>query len=103
MRILAIALTVALCIGAASCANNAQNDAGNSERDPSSLRMPDDKEWLTENLNLDIAESYCFGDRDANCRRYGRLYTWQAAQRACRLLGDQWRLPADDDWRELGG
>jgi hypothetical protein len=25
------------------------------------------------------------------------------SQRACRLLGDQWRLPADDDWRELGG
>jgi uncharacterized protein (TIGR02145 family) len=98
MRIVASAL---LSICAVSCANHSQTDAEISAQAHSSLRMPDGKEWLTENLSLDTAESYCFGDRPASCRRYGRLYTWQAAQRACRLLGERWRLSTDGDWREL--
>ncbi len=101
MRIVAIALTASLSMCAASCASHAQNDAEISARVHSSLRMPDGNEWLTENLRLDTAESYCFGNREANCRRYGRLYTWESAQRACRSLGDRWRLPTDDDWRAL--
>jgi uncharacterized protein (TIGR02145 family) len=92
-----------LSLGAASCASQSQNEAANTAPAHSSLRMPDGKEWLTQNLAVDIAESYCFDDREANCRRYGRLYTWQAAQQACRLLGERWRLPSDDDWRELAG
>jgi uncharacterized protein (TIGR02145 family) len=100
MRIVAIALTATLALGAASCASRSP-DARSSEQAHLSLRMPDGKEWLTENLNLDTAESYCYGDREASCRRYGRLYTWQSAQQACRLHGDRWRLPSDDDWGEL--
>ena len=44
---------------------------------------------------------YCYDDADANCRRYGRLYTWESAQRACQALGDGWRLPTNDEWRGL--
>jgi uncharacterized protein (TIGR02145 family) len=29
------------------------------------------------------------------------LYTWPAAAEACRLLGTEWRLPTDDDWRQM--
>jgi uncharacterized protein (TIGR02145 family) len=101
MRSIAIAVTASLSTCAASCANHSQDDAETSDRVHSSLRLPDGKEWLTENLNLDTAESYCFGDLPANCLRYGRLYTWQAAQQACRLLGERWRLSTDDDWRAL--
>jgi len=36
-----------------------------------------------------------------NCRQYGRLYTWESAQRACQLLGDGWRIPTDEEWRQL--
>ena len=32
---------------------------------------------------------------------YGRLYTWDAARQACESLGAGWRLPADEDWRQL--
>jgi len=67
----------------------------------SSRRMPDGKEWTTANLDVTVDGSYCYGDTEANCRRYGRLYTWGAAQRGCRALGDGWRLPADDEWRQL--
>jgi uncharacterized protein (TIGR02145 family) len=103
MLLVAIALAAAFSIGAASCASHSQDETGDSKPVHSSLRMPDGKEWLTQNLSLETAGSYCFDDREPNCRRYGRLYTWPSAQQACRLLGDRWRLPTDDDWRELAG
>ncbi|MDX2154445.1 MAG: FISUMP domain-containing protein [Bryobacteraceae bacterium] len=57
--------------------------------------------WMTENLKAPGAGSYCYGDVVANCERYGRLYTWEAAGRACRARGDGWRLPTDEEWRAL--
>lgn len=66
-----------------------------------SIRMPDGVRWMTENLSIDAADSYCYGDDQQNCARYGRLYTWESAQRGCRLLGDGWRLPTEDEWRQL--
>jgi len=68
---------------------------------PSSKRMADGKQWTTQNLNVNTAQSYCYEDAELNCRRYGRLYTWEAALRGCRSLGDGWRLPTDDEWRQL--
>jgi uncharacterized protein (TIGR02145 family) len=64
-------------------------------------RMADGKQWTAENLNVEAAPSYCYDDAEPNCRRYGRLYTWESAQRACRALGEGWRLPTDEDWRQL--
>jgi uncharacterized protein (TIGR02145 family) len=66
-----------------------------------SKRMADDKEWTTANLNLTTSPSYCYDDAEPNCRRYGRLYTWQSAQQGCQSLGDGWRLPTDDEWRQM--
>ena len=63
--------------------------------------MPDGKIWTTGNLDLATSSSYCYGDTEANCVRYGRLYTWEAARQACQSLGTGWRLPADEDWRQL--
>jgi len=64
-------------------------------------RMADGREWLTENVNVNVAGSYCYQDDELMCRRYGRLYTWGAAQRACRSLQGGWRLPTDEEWRLL--
>lgn len=64
-------------------------------------RMADGKEWTTANLTVATPSSYCYDDSEANCRRYGRLYTWESAQRGCQSLGDGWRLPTDDEWRQL--
>jgi uncharacterized protein (TIGR02145 family) len=63
--------------------------------------MADGKEWTTANLNVHTSSSYCYDDAESNCRRYGRLYTWESAQRGCQSLGDGWRLPIDDEWRQL--
>lgn len=68
---------------------------------PSARRMPDGKQWTTQNLNLNISPSFCYDASEANCRQYGRLYTWQSALSACRALGPGWRLPTNDEWHRL--
>lgn len=67
----------------------------------SSKRAADGREWTMANLNVHARASYCYEDSELNCRRYGRPYTWESAKRACRSLGRGWRLPTDDEWREL--
>ncbi len=64
-------------------------------------QMADGKQWTTHNLNVKTVPSYCYGDAEQNCRRYGRLYTWESARRACQSLGDGWRLPTEDECRQM--
>lgn len=88
-------------IGVACSTHGAANDQDASAALSSSRRMSDGHEWMTANLDVDVSPSYCYDDAEMNCRRYGRLYTWESAQQACRLLGHAWRLPTDDEWRQL--
>ena len=64
-------------------------------------RMADGKQWTTHNLNIKTVPSYCYEDAEPNCRQYGRLYTWESARRGCQSLGDGWRLPTDEEWRQM--
>lgn len=49
-------------------------------------------EWMAQNLNFkDDEESWCYGKKVANCKKYGRLYTWDAAASSCPT---GWRLPS---------
>jgi len=78
------------------------------------------KKWMTKNLNIETADSWCYGDGgqvfdyengtwdtwktltnsevQANCAKYGRLYTWSAAKSAC---PKGWKLPTREDWDAL--
>ena len=56
---------------------------------------------MTRNLDVDTVSSNCYDDAERNCRRYGRLYTWESARLACESLAGGWRLPTDDEWRRL--
>jgi uncharacterized protein (TIGR02145 family) len=98
------ALTIVAAIGMGASAwsptRTAQADAGLGNNH-ASRRMADGKEWTTSNASIDVDGSYCYAESDVNCRQYGRLYTWQAALRACESLGSGWRLPTDAEWRGL--
>ena len=101
-HVAAVALSIAFGPVSAACfAGSSANGQKASGGMDSFRRMPDGKEWTTENLNVGADGSYCYEDAELNCGRYGRLYTWEAAQRGCQSLGEGWRLPTDDDWRQL--
>jgi len=64
-------------------------------------KMPDDLWWMTANLNLNGPGSYCYENAMENCKKYGRLYTWQTAQDVCASLGKGWDLPSEHQWLVL--
>ena len=75
----AIALSVAFgFVGGAGSTQRSAKDRHPSGTIVSSKRMADGKEWTTANLNANTSSSYCYGDAEPNCRRYGRLYTWES-------------------------
>ena len=103
-RISAVAIALSIAFGFVGGAGSTQGSAKDqtlSGTIASSKRMADGKEWTTANLNVNTSSSYCYDAAEPNCRRYGRLYTWESAQRGCQSLGDGWRLPADDEWRQM--
>ena len=102
MCVAAFALSVAFgSLGIAGSMPGSANDQSASGTTVSSRRMSDGKEWTTANLNVNASPSYCYDDAERNCQRYGRLYTWASAQRVCQSLGSEWRLPTDDEWRQM--
>ena len=55
--------------------------------------------WMAENLNFEIREgSWCYDDDPMLCNKFGRLYSWEAAVRAC---PGGWHLPSDEEWQKL--
>jgi len=64
------------------------------------VRMPDGNIWMAQNLNFKIeGSSWCYNNDEANGDKYGRLYTWDAANKAC---PKGWRLPKTPDLWMLG-
>jgi uncharacterized protein (TIGR02145 family) len=101
-QVAAIALSIAFgCVDGAGSTQRPTKTQDASRGTPSSKRMADGKEWTTANLNVNVDPSFCYDDAEQNCRRYGRMYTWASAQRACQSLGSDWRLPTDDEWRQM--
>lgn len=54
--------------------------------------------WMAENLNYKTKKSWCYDNNETNCDKYGRLYKWKAAKKAC---PSGWHLPSDEEWKEL--
>lgn len=57
--------------------------------------------WMAENLNYSLdagSQSWCWGDDEGFCAKYGRLYTWNAAVRAC---PEGWHLPTQNEFESL--
>jgi uncharacterized protein (TIGR02145 family) len=54
--------------------------------------------WMAENLNFDCPGSKCYDNDPKNADKYGRLYDWETAKKAC-LPG--WHLPSREEWYDL--
>jgi len=54
--------------------------------------------WMAENLNIDIQGSKCYENNPENCKKYGRLYDYGIALKAC---PKGWHLPSDKEWQML--
>jgi uncharacterized protein (TIGR02145 family) len=98
---------------------NSVGGGGGGENDSHESVTISGQKWMKKNLNVSVTDSWCYGedgevyneqeeDRmvtissseiQANCAKYGRLYTWQAAKSACQSIG--WRLPDTADWKRL--
>jgi uncharacterized protein (TIGR02145 family)/uncharacterized repeat protein (TIGR02543 family) len=79
---------------------NGSNSMGVSGGSGDGYRMLDyKKRWMAQNLNYQTSSgSWCYGDDNSNCTRYGRLYNWNTATTACPA---GWRLPSYQEWSEL--
>ena len=53
---------------------------------------------MAENLDIEVEGSFCYDNDPENCKKYGRLYTWEAAKKAC---PKGWHLPSDAEWKIL--
>jgi len=51
--------------------------------------------WMAENLNFKMKGSYCYKDEESYCQKYGRMYGWEDAMKACPA---GWRVPSEEDW-----
>jgi uncharacterized protein (TIGR02145 family) len=54
--------------------------------------------WMAENLRYKIDGSWCYYNDESNCQKYGRLYVWEAAKKAC---PSGWHLPTCKEWDNL--
>jgi len=55
--------------------------------------------WMAENLNYKISSgSWCYDNIEENCNKYGRLYDWETAMKAC---PSGWHLPTKKGFEAL--
>jgi uncharacterized protein (TIGR02145 family) len=54
--------------------------------------------WMAQNLNYQTDSSWCYENKAASCKKYGRLYDWKTAKTVC---PNGWMLPFREDWNRL--
>jgi uncharacterized protein (TIGR02145 family) len=54
--------------------------------------------WMAENMNYEAKGSKCYENKPDYCAKYGRLYDWETALKAC---PKGWHLSNNNEWTEL--
>lgn len=54
--------------------------------------------WMAENLNFKTSNSFCPDGDSRNCNKYGALYNFEEAKKAC---PEGWHLPEARDFEDL--
>ena len=61
--------------------------------------MPDGMTWMAQNLNYKTpCGSWCYNDSLSYCKKYGRLYSWDAAMTACPA---GYHVPSSISWKYM--
>ncbi len=107
MNYLSSALVITLVASSASlAAPKAKKNEIKDARDKQKYRtvVIDGRKWMADNLNYKMPGSTCYREDEDNCMVYGRLYTWDAAQKACPA---GFHLPTNEEfeslWKTAGG
>jgi len=100
MVAVAVLLSVSVAVLLSVPAVNAQGESFTDTRDGKTYRTVQigDQTWMAENLNYKTGKSVCYANKESNCQKYGRLYDWNTAMKACPA---GWHLPSDEEWTAL--
>jgi len=104
VRMVMLSAVLACLTGCDGWWNEDQDDEDNTASGwsiTSDFIVLDGKKWMKKNLNVETADSWCYDNNPANCDKYGRLYTWEAAEMACQSIGMS--LPSSWEWSALEG
>lgn len=94
--LICVMLTSVACAKAKAPKKNEFKD----KRDKQTYRTitVDGRVWMADNLNFKSEGSFCYKDEEDQCMAYGRLYTWEAAQKVCPA---GFHLPTHEDFESL--
>jgi uncharacterized protein (TIGR02145 family) len=93
-----IATTILLAICFVTMAQDSASPVTHNGQTYRTLKMPDGKVWFAENVNYATSKSLCYGNKEVNCQKCGRLYDWETAKGVC---PSGWHLPSDAEWSNL--
>ena len=62
------------------------------------VRIGRSQVWMAQNMDFETGNSWCYDNNSNSCAKYGRLYDWQSAMKAC---PSGWHLPSDEEWKTL--
>ncbi|MDR0517068.1 MAG: hypothetical protein LBH25_08500 [Fibromonadaceae bacterium] len=95
-----LALAMALTFSCSNGNDGDGNSGGGNSCDIKNYKTVKigDQTWMAGNLNCNVSGSKCYNDSTSYCNKYGRLYDWETAMRAC---PSGWHLPSYEEWKQL--